>query len=167
VKVKLVAGSEVDLVSPEELREVLREFVATFERQHSERVRATLQNLSDAGGNIAIDAYEVPIGMEFRLSRVLLTADGLTFGAPGVAGVSIEIRRNGKDGPLVDGAKPAVGLPWSWVAGGSPSPHFRNGETVTVRVVGGPANTNISVFVEGDLYPRRKLDRPAQGAPSS
>lgn len=155
MKVKLVAGSEVDLVSPEELRLVLNEYVEQFRRQHSERVRATLQNISDGTGQVSIDAFEVPVGMEFRLSRVLVTADGFTFAAPSPAGVSIEIRRNGSQGPLVDGAKPAVGLPWPWVAGGSPSPHYRNGETVTVHVVGGPANVNISVYVEGDLYPRR------------
>lgn len=156
MKFKLVAGSEVDLVSPEELRTVLDEFVEQFQRSHSERVRAAFQAQTDGGGNLALDAYEVPIGMEFRLSRVVVQADGFTFAAPGVAGVALEIRRNGVNGQLVDGQKPAVGLPWSWSSGGSPSPHYRNGETVTVHVLGGPVNVNVSVYVEGDLYPRRK-----------
>lgn len=156
MKFKLVAGQELDVLTEQELRTVLDEFVEQFERQHSERVRAPQQQLTDANGLAVLSVYEVPVGMEFRLSRVVVTADGQTFAAPGVAGVSIELRRNDRNGPLLDGAKPAVGLPWVWTAGGSPSPHFRNGESVLVVVVGGPANTNVAAYVEGDLYPRRK-----------
>lgn len=138
-----------------ELGLALREFTKNFEQDSSERVRAPAQTETDVNGNATIDeVYKVPVGMEFRLTRLLVAVDGKSYASMFTnANGSVEIRRNGDT--LIDGFNLSQGIPNSWSASGAAAPHFRNGERVTVVLTGGPASTGFSVKLEGDLYPRK------------
>lgn len=168
MKVKLVAGSEVDLVSPEELRTVLDEVVEKFRRSDSEHVRAELQAYTDGTGAVAIAAYQVPIGMKFRAARIVVSADGFSFAAKFTnAAGAVEVRRGDVNGQLVDGVNlnpsaaagdQSVGIPWVEAYSSDNRPEFKNGEVIVVKTIAGPPNTNVQVLVEGDLYPDRNFN---------
>lgn len=153
MKFKLVAGSEIDALTEDELRQVLHEFTERFETEHADRARPSLQVATDANGVAQIDVYTVPLGMDFRLNFVHVSLDGYSYASmyKSAAG-RLSILRNGQE---LDGFNLAAGIPNTWAEGASSAPHFRNGETVTIRITGGPASTNLGVLIEGDLFPRR------------
>lgn len=147
---KVVPGGEIefDALTHAEAMELAQAF---FRKTVSERVRAQNGGKTDAAGAASIDVYTVPLGQEFRLCRVVVEADGFTFAAlfTNAAG-AVTIQRGGQ---MNDGFNLSAGLPNVWSAGSGASPRYVNGEKVTIVVVGGPANTNISVRIEGDQFP--------------
>lgn len=165
MKHKLTAGAEVDVLNKDELQEVLVPLLRELlDRDVEERVRGNENSALDPTGAAVVEVYGVPIGMLFRLTRVVVRVDGgSSFAAPYVNGAgSVEIRRNGR---VVDGVNLSTGLPNVWTQSGAASPVYRNGEQVEVAIAGGPANGNVLVEIEGDLYPMRVVDRKGkQGA---
>lgn len=154
---KIVPGGEVDAVTSEEFAQLVR---ALDRRDVVERVRAQQGVTLDATGFGVIEAYTVPQGMEFRLGRVVVEADGFSYAAlfTNAAG-SVTIQRGadaaGK-GQVEDGYNLAAGLPNTWTAGSGSAPRYVSGEKVAIVLVGGPANTNVNARIQGDVMPERK-----------
>jgi hypothetical protein len=149
-KQKMIPGGEINALTPEEAKALLENI---FNREVRERVRAQATLKTDATGAATINVYTVDPGMEFRLSRVVIEADGFSFAVPFTnAAGSATIQREGQ---IQGGFNLAAGLPNTYTAGSADSPRYRNGEKVSVVLVGGPAATNVNVRIEGDLYPYR------------
>jgi hypothetical protein len=171
VKFKIAAGSEAEVVSPDELRDLLHEFAEHLRKGDQEHVRAEENGQSDGTGAVTIVPYVVPIGMKFKLARVVVEASGSSFAAKFTnAAGAIEVRRNDK---LVDGVNlnpsaaagdQSVGVPWVQQYSGDTRPEFQNGESVTVGTIGGPINTNVTALVEGELFPL-EAERPGRSRP--
>jgi hypothetical protein len=149
-KQKLIPGGELEVFTQEEATALLE---GLFRREVRERVRAQATLKTDATGAATINVYTVDPGMEFRLCRVVIEADGFSFAQlfTNAAG-SVTVQREGQ---IQGGFNLAAGLPNTYTAGSADAPRYRNGEKVSVVLVGGPASTNINVRIEGDLYPYR------------
>lgn len=143
-------GATVDVLTRDELREVLAEFTDLFEHKVAEDVRAETQGKTDATGGVVIAAYTVPPGMRFRLTRLVLKADGFTFGTPYAGTGYLEVRRNGQ---VVDGRPLANNVPSVGVDGSSTAARFLNGETVEIAIIGATVGVNFAPLIEGELYP--------------
>lgn len=161
-KQKYQPGGTIDAVTSAELERALGRLVTALERREvRERVKdAASAATDDATGAAVIDVYQVPLGMEFRLTRLLIESNSSTFAAPFTnANGAALILRNGK---VVDGVNLAApaGIPVSWTSGSAQAPRYRNGEKVSVQLIGGPVSSVVTVTLEGDLYP----DRPAASA---
>lgn len=168
MKHRLRAGEEIDVLTKDELREVLgtvlREQIELFRKRSSDHVRAELQAVTDGTGAVSIVVYQVPVGMKFKLARVVVASPGFSFANKFTnAAGAIEVRRNNDQ--LVDGVNlnpsaaagdQSVGIPWVDSYSSDARPEWLNGEQVTVNVIAGPAAANITVLVEGELYPNRE-----------
>jgi hypothetical protein len=160
VRFKIAAGSEAEVVSPDELREALYELVDRLRGSETKHVRAEANGQTDGTGAVTITPYIVPVGMRFKLARVVVEASGTSFAAKFTnAAGAIEVRRADK---LVDGVNlnpsaaagdQSVGIPWVQQYSGDTRPELQNGEACVVDTIGGPANTNLTVLIEGELYP--------------
>lgn len=103
---------------------------------------------TDGTGNATFARiYTIPAGMELRLHRVIVTATGYDAGTPFATG-AFEVLR---DGLIVESFQ-AVGFPSVIGLGSADAMHFRNGETVDVLVLKGPATTNVNVALRGWLH---------------
>lgn len=155
---KIVPGGELDAVTVDELTQLIS---ALDRKDVVERVRAQSGAKTDATGFVVLEPYIVPQGMEFRLSRVVVEADGFSYATmfTNAAG-SVTIQRGtdvatGK-GQVEDGFNLSQGLPNTWTGGAGAAPRYVSGEKVSVVVVGGPASMNINARIQGDLMPERK-----------
>lgn len=150
MKQKVVPGATIDAATPKEVAELVRALIRT---DVYERVRESSTGNLDAAGDGSVDVYKVPVGMEFRLCRVIVLPAGYTYAAMftnAAGGVTIE--RNG--GVIIDGFNLAAGLPNAWSAGSGAAPRYKNGEVVSIGFVGGPASTGVLVRIEGDQFPK-------------
>lgn len=157
MKFTLKAGSELDLLTEQELRSALAEFGRLFEQDARERVRTVEQALTDANGDAAVSVYGVPAGMRFVLNRVLAELDGSDPDTPYTTGGYVGIFRGDH---LIDFFA-VKSIPGSWAEGHSSAPLYLNHEDVVVKMVGGPANTRFRVSIEGDLFPMSRSPQRA------
>lgn len=158
MKAKLTAGAEIDFLTEDEMRRVLKDMEADRREIEPTDVRATESGATNAAGGLVIDVYKVPSGRRFRLTRVIVLADGYTPVAPYQnAAAYLNIRR-GAGGQIVDflplTAASGGGIPAKGEYGDAQAPQFVNVEEVTIELVGGPASTGLTVFVQGGLQPR-------------
>jgi hypothetical protein len=114
-----------------------------------------LNGTGDAFGESAgVTLYQVPLGFEFALHRIILDVDGYTPAAPftNVAGYA-EIHQHSKRIEFVNFSPAAGGLPAvnSW--GTQDAPRFLNGDRVRIEVHGGPANVAMAIRAQGTLFP--------------
>lgn len=157
-KQTITPGGSIDAVTGDELARLFDAFLRS--QAPARPIRAMQEGKTDANGNVSIDAYEVPPGMEFELSRVVIQADGFTPGVPfAAAGASWgEVRRSGT---LIDwftdqANTVKLGLPnrLSWNQGANS--RIRNGEVVQVVILNNPggalANVGVLVTIYGRLY---------------
>ena len=156
-KQQIVPGGTIDALTADELKQLIE---ALTRRDVVERVRAQSNGKTDGTGFVVVEVYTVDVGMEFRLSRVVVEADGFSFaGLFTNAAGSVTIQRGadaaGK-GQIEDGFNLAAGLPNVWTGSSGASPRYLNGEKVAIVLVGGPANTNVNVRIQGDLMPERR-----------
>lgn len=150
MKQAVVPGGTIDAATTAEVAELVQALVRV---DVYERVRESATGDLDANGDGVVQCYKVPVGMEFRLCRVLVTAAGYSYAAMftnAAGGVTIE--RNGD--VIIDGYNLAAGIPNAWSAGSGAAPRYKNGEMVTVRFVGGPPDTGVLVRIEGDQFPK-------------
>lgn len=155
MKTQLRAGAEIDLLTADELKQLLDAYLSGFLRP-PQTVRPAQSIPLDASGNTNQNAnsriYEVPAGYVFRLHRAEFGIDGYTYGAPYTSNTGyLEIHQNGiaRDGlPLT-----APGLPAVWSGGTADGIEYRNGERVAVKLVGGPASKALNVQLQGTLEP--------------
>jgi hypothetical protein len=150
MKATLTAGAVLDFITKDELRELALEFL---ERQAEEpsvqSIRGEESGVTDGTGACTIVVYTVPLGREFISNRVIVDADGYTPGAPfkNVAGY-IDVLRSEE---RVDFINLATGIPAMSIDEDDTANRFRNGETVSIVIVGGPANTSVRAKVAGSL----------------
>jgi hypothetical protein len=152
----VIAGKEIDILTKEELAEALRSslefFASGYLRAPSYATPEAGVTLSAAGAGIA-DLYPVPVGMLFRLTRLYVTCNTATFGAPLALSGGISVYR--ASGPInaeLDGT-PFASIPQiaSWSQ--SYAPTFRDGDLVRVGIAGGPANGQLFMRAGGFLEP--------------
>lgn len=143
-----LGGAEIDLLTRTEAESM----VAGFVREHPRRMRIPLNGKTDGAGAMVLEVYTVPMGRVFIVTRVIVGADGFTPGAPFQAPAGyLEIRRQG--GQRTDFLSLAApgGLPAISTDSDSAGGIYINGETVEIALVAGPANTNVTVYVQGIL----------------
>jgi hypothetical protein len=148
VKVKLQAGAELDVISPQEAREIVVELLEQERaRGHETFVRADESAVTDAAGNAVITVYTCPVGKVFRITRLVVDADGFTPGAPFKAATGfIAVLRSGE---VVDFVNLSNGIPALSTDNADTGARWRNGEQVQVQISGGPANTTVRAKVQG------------------
>ena len=165
MKTRIVPGAEIETVTPLEASQLIAELLGAGGRPQVP-LRAEQAGKTDAGGNATVYAYTVPPGMGFRLTRVLVQADGFTPGAPFTgAGAYLEIIRNDV---MVDFLPLTVGsggsLPSAWSESESDAPYYANGDAAGIRVNLGPATTGLLVRIQGELLAVAPEDgKPAGG----
>ena len=155
-KTKLEPGAEFEFVTPDELRDVLREVSAELQSTGPQRVRASQAVALDANGDGTVVVYAVPVDSHFIVHRLELESDGHDPGTPFTAAAGYADLVRGKDGERIDFvlfASSAGGLPQVKTWSSENGPYFHAREQVTVKVVGGPANGNLIARVQGVLDP--------------
>lgn len=158
MKVALKPNAELDVLTRDELREELEAIVARLHDRPAV-VRPDEEGATDAGGELELEFYRVPMGMAFRLTRVYVVADGFTPAVPfNGAGGFLELLRGGVPivgVSLVAAAAEGGRLPMTLVDADSPesAAWFANGEVVAIRITNGPASTGVGVRAQGTLEP--------------
>ncbi len=141
----------LDLLTKDELREEIDRATSRLD-QGPRRVRGAASGRTDANGNLDLDVYDVNVGGEFSLSRLVVKADNATAGVPIVAAAGfINLLRSGT---LIDfyGLAKVVGglaLPLRDTWGNHDAPFVRNGEILQVQVRGYTANMGVTVEIMG------------------
>lgn len=160
MKFKLQAGEVLDVLTPDEAREILLELLEQSREAGLEtEVRADESAVTDAAGAVTFTVYQVPVGRAFRITRLVIDADGFTPGAPFKNGVGfIDVLRGDE---RVDFVNLATGIPALSVDSKDSGARWRNGEQVRVSLVGGPASTSVRAKLQGfERTPGH--DRPAR-----
>jgi hypothetical protein len=157
VKQTLRPGAELELLTREELRGELRELEQALARRPAV-VRAEKSFETDANGDASASVYKVPLGMAFRLSRVLVQLDGFTAAVPfNGAGAYLEVRRNDVMVDflsLVAGAAGGGSLPAKLdTESDSSAAWFANGDDVVVVLESVTASRSGVVRIQGLLEP--------------
>lgn len=154
MKIRLRAGAEVDVLNQQELGQELQpvrdELRLLREAQQQSAPRWQRPDgwaETDANGNVTVTVYRVPQGMELRVQRVLVEADGFDAGTPHVGG-GFELWRDDRPAAVQAANQLPADLSISEGAG----VRYRNGAQVQVRVLAGPANTRVRALVEGSLH---------------
>jgi hypothetical protein len=154
VRQLLKPGAELDLLTPGEAKSLFDELAARL-AQRPATVRAEKDALTDAAGAVSFAVYQVPSGMAFHLTRLVVTIDGFTPAAPFTgAGAYLEILRNDVPVDFASLVAGSDGLPRKFFAEGlDSSAYYANGDAVAVRIVAGPANTRLLARLQGLLEP--------------
>lgn len=148
---KLGNIGEVDLLTADELHVELSDAVRQLQGG-PRRVRGAMSGKTDAAGALDMDVYDVSVGGQLALSRLLIRADNATAGVPVVAAAGfINLLRSGL---LIDfyGVAKVVGglaLPLRDTWGNHEAPLIRNGEILQVQVRGYTANMGVTVEIQG------------------
>lgn len=150
-----IGTTEFEFVSPAELRSILGEAAAMQRRLSPQTTRPFDAILLDGTGGGTLELYKVPAGLEFALHRLLITDDTHTPGAPftAAAGYADIRRRGGARDDFVLFSAAAGGIPAKVTYSDVTAPRYRNLETIEIVIVGGPANTSITVKAQGTLSP--------------
>lgn len=156
MKFKLTAGSELDLLTKDELDEVFKRHADALEQRLEGRPRrvrgAGDWQPADANGDATLYPYRVPIGCTFILHTVIATEEDATASAPVKnAGIAIEVHRDSEVGDLVDFAPEpdqAGQLPTAIKRIDYP---FSNGEAIVVLVSKATAGKRVYANVLGEL----------------
>lgn len=149
---KIVPGAEIETLSADELRGVISEAFSGVGGA-PETVMARANKLTDASGNLSLELYIVPAGQEFVLTRLVVEADGKTPASPFTgAGSYLQTLRNDEVVDFTSLAAGTLGLPAISTDGEDSAPVFRQGDRVIVRIVSGPATTNVVASMRGIGY---------------
>lgn len=142
-------NSHVDIPSLDEIAQVIEALRPVADRT----IRASaVVGISAAGAGAVDPVYQVPIGMEFFLQRVMLSNLGATYAACANGAASIAITRSGVTcaylNPQASGGGAIPGeQDWSLGQG----PFFRNGESIGIvftNLTTTPAATGFECLVE-------------------
>lgn len=158
MKTKLTPNAELEFVTPDELRDILRELRV----EGPKTIRAPESFVGDANGAIGVSSdavvYTVTVGFEFRVHIVRVECDGhrnmgqLLQNAGGF--YQLLAGDQAIDDAVLDSAKSnAEALPLRHTFSRDQAPIARNGEQLKV-VVGGlglAAGTRFTVYVQGTL----------------
>lgn len=159
MRVTIKPGEQFETLTPDELKRELDSLRLALARKPA-NVRAEEDGQTTATGAVTTEVYKVPMGMEFRLTRLVVLADGFTPAVPFQgAGAFLELLRNDVAitwQSLVAGAAVYPGaLPAVLVDADSESSaaYYANGDCVAIRLTAGPVSTRIIVRAEGVLNP--------------
>ena len=156
MKTKIVPGSEIDLLTESELKRTLDEVVRGLTIEPA-NVRAVTQGQTDATGALTLPVYEVPLGMGFDLTRLLVRIAGASVAVPFTgAGAMLEVLRNDllvDFKSLVAAAVTPAGLPALLTYGSDSAAWFGNGDVVQVRLTAVTANATVTALAEGPMSP--------------
>lgn len=158
MELEVDANLGVDLATKADVEALARlnapPFVESVQRGYSQ--------LTDGNGNLSMRVYDVEDGKFFALYKVLLFADGFTPASP-FSGASAWLGiYHGNPGPLgqlgmanlADFAPSSPGgqlFPSTFEYGDAQAPKFKAPDNVGFGLVNGPANTNITVMLFGEL----------------
>ncbi len=159
MRVKIKPGEEFETLTPDELRRELDGLRIALAKKPAV-VRFEKAGPTTATGALTLEGYKPPLGMEFRLTRLVVLADGFSPAVPfNGAGAFLELLRN--DVPIAwqslvaAAAINASALPSILVDADSETSaaYYANADCVAVRLTNGPVSTNITVRGEGVLNP--------------
>lgn len=155
-KVRLQPGAELELLEPSDLAKALGE-VKRGSTIEPANVRTLAAGKTDAAGFLLLPIYDVPNGMGFTLSRLLVTMEGATVAVPFTgAGAMLEVLRNDvlvDFKSLVAAAVAPAGLPALLTYGTDSAAWYANGDVVQVRLTALTASRGVTASIEGDLTP--------------
>lgn len=155
MKFTLRPGAELDILTPAEMREIVRERWLDTEQDAPVTYRAPLSfKVNAAGDMVTVEVITVPLGRRFKLHRLVIWLDGFTPVSPFQdTDAYLVVRREGGQRvsflPLT--AASGNGLPAYLTDGGAQGAEFVNGEKVEIELFGLPANVTGSVYAQGDL----------------
>lgn len=154
----LVPGAKLDIVSRNEVKQLLEEYARQSPPQ--DRVRAAESVTLDATGAAKVDVYKVPAGMRFEARRVVIDMGDASDVARNsvnlsAAGVSAQYLRSGTriEWALPVSQEGGFRVPGVETWGAQQGPSLVNGEVFQVQVLlgGGKAGVTMTVLVEGVL----------------
>ena len=142
---------ELDLLTKEEVATTIEELVSGYLRPPaSARPEGGAQLTGTTG---VAEIYVVPVGMQFRLTRVFVTVNNATFGVPVASAGGIDVYRGqGNANDPIDGI-PFTSLPQVGTWNRANGPLFKDGEAFRVGIVGAPNNAQLFVRAAGFLEP--------------
>jgi hypothetical protein len=156
VKQKFQPGGELDLLTESELRKTLGEVLRGLTISPAQ-VRTVANGKTDGAGALTLPVFDVPMGMGFFLTRLLVRIDGATVAVPFTgAGAMLEVLRNDilvDFKSLVAAAAVPAGLPALMTYGEDSAEWFANGDVVAVRLTAVTINANVVASIKGKLQP--------------
>ena len=152
MKHRLRANAELDILTPDELREIATEFLPRGGAPQTSRPEASM--VLDSSGNGTLALYIVPATMSFALHRLLVDSDAYSPASPFTAsGGYVELLRGGVRVDFLDLASGVGQIPSVTKWGSSDGPVWQNLERVDLRFVAGPASTMVVARAQGTLSP--------------
>jgi hypothetical protein len=155
----LPGGVKLDMLTADELRDVLMEVASGFYRGPATFIDEMALQLDGSGNGTTMGWKVAPAGMEFALHRMVVDLDpgastNYSVGAPytNAAGY-ILIRRAGKLQDFFSLASSAGGIPAVYTSSHAQSIRFKNNHPLNVQVVGGPASGTLIFRVQGTQQP--------------
>lgn len=158
MRTEIKPGASFDTLTQDELRTLLEEFASGYLRP-PQHVRFENGVTLDSSGDGTVDVYRPNLGYLFLLNRLVVdTSPGHTFGNPyQAAGGYLQILVGGQtyDGAGFTVASPGdnITLPAVFTATDSYAVWARDGETVQLQLVAGPASAAVMVRGTGLLIP--------------
>ena len=156
MKQKLTPGGELDLLTESDLRKVVNEVMGGLTIEPAQ-VRALETGATDAAGALTLPVYDVPLGMGFKMTRLLVRIAGATVAVPFTgAGAMLEVLRNDllvDFKSLVAAAVTPAGLPALITYGTDSAPYLTNGDVLVVRLTAVTATATVAAYTEGQLSP--------------
>lgn len=157
----LKPGHPVDFLTPAEAEAMLPPLP-----HQVTRIRAPQTIQLDASGNGIDNVYEVPIGYEFALRRIVLTLTGNAPSDPTVGAVAMAAGHwvaYLRSGSLIEYAMPQwttlYQVPGVQTWGDQQGPYLRNGEVLQVQAAGLTTSGVLNAYAEGLLVrPGRRRD---------
>lgn len=156
MKVVLRPNAELELLTQDELRQVVRETLAGWNRPaQTGRPRQTVQTdgSGNANGNAnGLKLYVVRPGQTFRLHRLFIRPEASTFGVPYTSNTGyVEIMRGER---AIDGFPlTAPGIPKMMTWGTADGPLYKNGDELRIDIYGGPVSAVIIADAQGTIKP--------------
>jgi hypothetical protein len=149
----ITAGGEIDVIDEAQMRTIIEEAASRFTTGELEAdIRAQESGQLDGTGAGLISIYTVPVGHIFRITRLVVAADGVSFSAPYTnAAGGIQVNRSGEYVDGLSGLGGGILIPAISVDNKDTGTRWRNGETVDVQMIGGPANRTWRVSIQGFL----------------
>lgn len=136
-------------------RKALDRISKLLEKPYSEKVFAAFSGQTNGAGLAGFRVYDIPDGKTFFLYKLIQWADGYTPAAPFANVNAWSGLYHGQASPasLADFAPYNSGgqlFPLT-AEYGDGAPEFRQNDNVYFQVIAGPANTNITVMLFGEL----------------
>ncbi len=156
MKAQLRAGAELDLLTQDELREVLSDFAESFQNRPLRRLRVPAGVALDGSGNGDVRPYRVETGYRLVLTRIEISLDGYTAAAPynpsAQGGVDVYVDDHWRDGIPIGGNTGYI-LPTVYTQGDDTAIVADQDALLKIRITGGPVSTGAIVNVCGFLVP--------------